>query len=80
MDCVLFSGEKHRITTDGKAFFLYFRSIDNEDEEWELLDKNEMEGSIYNEALRSIKIILSMDLPEEEKMLKICETGFFKFG
>lgn len=72
----LFEGKGHKITTDGKVFFLYHRS----DDKWELRDKNSVGRDIYKEALKDIKKILSMDMPEEDKILKICESGFFSIS
>ena len=71
---VLFEGKKHKITTDGEAFFLYAKT---EEDKWELRDKNSMDSEIYEEALEDIKKILSADMEEEEKILRICESGFF---
>jgi len=70
----LFEGRKHKITTDGETFFLYIKSGENK---WELRDKNSLEKDMYTEALEDIKRILAMDMDEDEKILKICETGFF---
>ena len=70
----LFKGKKHKITTDGETFFLYIKS---EEDKWELRDKNSLERDMYKEALEDIKRILAADMEEDEKILKICETGFF---
>lgn len=81
MFSVLFEGEKHKITTDGRNFFLYLKSIKNQTKEvWELLSQNTFEGEMYEEALRDVKKVLSAGIPEDEKILKICESGFFKIA
>jgi hypothetical protein len=70
---VLFKGKTHRITTDGKAFFLYRKA----DSKWELRDRNSFSKDIYKEALKDVKALLLKNMPEEEKILKICASGFF---
>ena len=70
---VIFEGEKHKISTDGKAFFLYHRA----DDKWELRDKNSVDKGAYRDVMKSIREILSLDVPEEDKILKICGSGFF---
>ena len=74
---ILFEGEKHKITTDGRTFFLYIKLADRD---WELRDKNSLTGGIYREALKDLKMIFSLSIAEEEKVLKICESGFFKIS
>jgi hypothetical protein len=69
----LFEGKVHKITTDGQVFFLYHRT----DDEWELRDSNSVDRKTYKEVLRDLKKIFSMNMPEEDKILKICESGFF---
>ena len=81
MSSILFKGEKHKITTDGRTFFLYLRSIKNSSKDiWNLLSQNTFEGEMYEEALRDMKKILSAGIQEDEKILKICESGFFKIA
>ena len=70
----IFEGERHKISTDGKAFFLYRRSEDK----WELSDSNSVGKESYREALKGMKEILSLDVPEGDKILKICESGLFR--
>jgi len=79
MFSVLFEGKKHKITTDGKTFFLYLKSIKNDTKEaWDPLSQNTFEEEMYKEALRGIEKILSADISEDEKILEICESGFSK--
>jgi hypothetical protein len=70
----LFEGKTHKITTDGRTFFLYVKPANRD---WELRDKNSLKGDIYREAFRDLKMIFSLSMPEAEKILKICESGFF---
>jgi hypothetical protein len=76
MPDVIFAGKSHKITTDGKTFFLYVKS----DSKWELKDSNSFGKGIYKEALNDIKALLKSSLAEEEKILKICESGFFSIS
>ena len=71
----VFAGDLHKITTDGKAFFLYRRSSGDA---WELRDTNSVGAGAYKEVLEDLKKILSADMKEEEKILRICESGFFR--
>ncbi len=73
---LLYEGESHKITTDGKIFFLYRKS----DSEWCLRDSKPVDRDAYEDVLGVIRSILSMDMPEEEKILKICESGFFRIS
>ncbi len=73
----LFEGKTHKITADGRTFFLYVKPADRD---WELRDKNSLKGDIYREAFRGLKMILSISMPEEKKILKICESGFFRIA
>ncbi len=71
----VFSGDAHKITTDGKAFFLYRKASD---EKWELRDRNSVDAGAYKEVLKDIRKILSADMKEDEKIIRICESGFFR--
>ncbi len=73
----LFDGKEHRITTDGKTFFLYRRSASDT---WELCDKNSFDSTMYAEALGDVKRLLAANMPEEDKILKILESGFFSIS
>lgn len=70
----IFEGERHKISTDGKAFFLYRKS----DDKWELKDSNSVGKESYREALKCMREILSLDVSEEDKILRICESGLFR--
>lgn len=70
---VLFEGKKHKITTDGKAFFLY--AADNG--KWQLRDSNSLSGTLYGEALDGMKSLLSDSMSEEDKIMKLMQNGFF---
>ncbi|MCK5022610.1 MAG: hypothetical protein KAS04_00410 [Candidatus Aenigmarchaeota archaeon] len=73
---VIFEGEKHKITADGKdTFFLYVKVISDG---WELKDKNIFGIDMYQEALNSLKDMLMMEMSEEELITKLSENGFFK--
>ena len=77
MSEVLFQGERHRITTDGKTtFFLYVRS----NNEWKLEDKNSFEEGIFEEALIDIKDMMMIEMTEEDMISKLSETGFFRLS
>jgi hypothetical protein len=76
MNEVLFEGDKHKISTDGKVFFLYRRS----DHSWELQEKNSVDRKSYKEVLLDIKKLLCMKMSEEDKIFKICESGFFSLS
>jgi len=79
MISVIFRGKKHKISTDGKSFFLYVISESKELlGKWCLLSENKVEKSMFEEVLEDIKSIVSMDMPEDEKIFRICESGFFK--
>ncbi len=73
----LFEGKTHKITTDGRTFFLYTKSVKNK---WEMRDSNSFNSAMYAEALRDVKTLLAMNIPEEDKLLKILESGFFSIS
>jgi hypothetical protein len=70
----LFEGQEHKITTDGKAFFIYTKISGRE---WELRDTNCMNSSLYEEALKDLQELFGMKMPEEEKIIRLLQTGFF---
>jgi hypothetical protein len=76
MEKTIFAGQRIKITTDGKTFFLYSRSESN----WKLTEKNSPGKTMYSEALESMKEIFSADISEEEKILKILNSGFFSIS
>jgi hypothetical protein len=76
MNEVLFEGDKHKISTDGRVFFLYRRS----DHSWELQEKNSVDRKSYKEVLAGMKKIFCLNMAEEDKILKICESGFFSLS
>ena len=78
MSSILFEGEKHKITTDGKTFFLYLRSIKNHTKEiWGLLSQNTVEGEIYDEAGRGVQIIITGANASWQKTVTV--TGYDDF-
>ena len=77
MSDILFEGRKHKITTDGKTFFFYTKSAESK---WKLRDSNSFDSGIYAEALKDMKKLLSMKIPEDEKVLKMLESGFFSIS
>jgi hypothetical protein len=73
----LFEGKRHKITTDGRTFFLYTKAAQKE---WELRDSNTFDSRTYAEALKDVKKLLKMGIPEEEKILKMLQSGFFSIS
>lgn len=70
----IFEGQEHKITTDGKAFFIYTKI---RGKEWELRDTNAIGTTLYPEALQDLKMLLAANMPEEEKIIKLLQSGFF---
>ena len=74
---VIFEGQEHKITTDGRSFFIYTKI---RDKEWELRDTNAIGSTLYAEALQDLKTLLSANMPEEEKVIKLLQNGFFNIS
>ena len=70
----LFEGKMHKITTDGRTFFLYSKTVQSR---WELRDSNSFDSKMYAEALKDVKKLLKMNIDEEEKILQFLQSGFF---